>query len=148
MIGDYGAFGGIKIGRENRSIRRKPAAVPLCSPKIQHYLTWDRTRAAAVISLSYGTAFWKQLTTVISIMCVHSPRIPVLATSRVHIWIVTLTKQYYLSNLYQVYLHNLHCDSLRIRRPEFDSRQEKLLLFNFVFRFILRSPSLQLKRYQ
>jgi hypothetical protein len=46
--GDYGAVGGMRIGRGNRSTRRKPAPVPLCPPQIPHDLTWDRTRAAAV----------------------------------------------------------------------------------------------------
>jgi hypothetical protein len=34
--GDYddGEFGGMKIGRGNRSTRRKPAPAPLCIPKI------------------------------------------------------------------------------------------------------------------
>jgi hypothetical protein len=45
---DYGAVGGIRIGRGNQSTRRKPAAVPLCPPQIPHDLTWDRTRAAAM----------------------------------------------------------------------------------------------------
>jgi hypothetical protein len=48
MIDDYGAVGGIRIGRGNRSTRRKPAPVPLCPPQILHDLTWNRTRAAAV----------------------------------------------------------------------------------------------------
>jgi hypothetical protein len=46
--GDCGEIDGIKIGGENRSTRRKPAPMPLCRPQIQHDLTWDRTRAAAV----------------------------------------------------------------------------------------------------
>jgi hypothetical protein len=29
-------FGGIKIGRGNRSTRRKPAPAPLCPPQIPH----------------------------------------------------------------------------------------------------------------
>jgi hypothetical protein len=45
---DYGAVGGMRIGRGNRSTRRKPVPVPLCPPQIPHDLTWDRTRAAAV----------------------------------------------------------------------------------------------------
>jgi hypothetical protein len=45
---DYGAVGGMRIGRGNRSTRRKPALVPLCPPQIPHDLTWDRTRAAAL----------------------------------------------------------------------------------------------------
>jgi hypothetical protein len=48
MIDDYGAVGGMKIGRGSRSTRSKPAPVPLCPPQIPHDLTWNRTRAAAV----------------------------------------------------------------------------------------------------
>jgi hypothetical protein len=32
--GDCGAIGGMKIGRGNRSTRRKPAPAPLCPPQI------------------------------------------------------------------------------------------------------------------
>jgi hypothetical protein len=46
--GDCGAIGGMKIGRGNRSIRRKPAPAPLCPPQIPHDQTRARTRAAAV----------------------------------------------------------------------------------------------------
>jgi hypothetical protein len=38
---DDGEFGGMKIGRGNRSTRRKPALAPLCSPQIP----LDQTRA-------------------------------------------------------------------------------------------------------
>jgi hypothetical protein len=50
MIDDdeYGVVGGMRIGRGNRSTRRKPAPVPLCLPQIPHELLWARTRAAAV----------------------------------------------------------------------------------------------------
>jgi hypothetical protein len=44
VIGD----GGMRIGWGNRSTRRKPTPVPLCSPQIPHDLTWARNRAAAV----------------------------------------------------------------------------------------------------
>jgi hypothetical protein len=39
--GDYedGEFGGMMIGRGNRSTRRKPAPVPLCPPQIPHDVT-------------------------------------------------------------------------------------------------------------
>jgi hypothetical protein len=47
---DYGALGGMRIGRGNRSTRRKPASVPLCPPQIPHDLTCDLTRDAAVRS--------------------------------------------------------------------------------------------------
>jgi hypothetical protein len=38
---DYGAVGGMRIGRGNRSTRRKPAPVPLRPPQIPHDLTWN-----------------------------------------------------------------------------------------------------------
>jgi hypothetical protein len=43
---EYGAVGGMRIGRVNLSIRRKPAPVPLHPPQTLHNLTWDRSRAA------------------------------------------------------------------------------------------------------
>jgi hypothetical protein len=48
--GDYddGEFGGMKIGRGNRSTRGKPAPAPLCPPQIPLDQTRARTRAAAV----------------------------------------------------------------------------------------------------
>jgi hypothetical protein len=33
MINEYGAVGGMRIGRGNRNTRSKPAPVPLCPPK-------------------------------------------------------------------------------------------------------------------
>jgi hypothetical protein len=47
----------MRIGRGNRSIRRRPAPMPHCPPQIPHDLTWDWTRAAAVGTnrLSYDT---------------------------------------------------------------------------------------------
>jgi hypothetical protein len=49
--GDYddGEFGGIKIGRGNRSTLRKPAPAPLCPPQIPLDHTRARTRAFAVV---------------------------------------------------------------------------------------------------
>jgi hypothetical protein len=46
--GDFGAVGGSKIGRGNRSTRRKPVPAPLCPPQIPHDQTRARTWAAAV----------------------------------------------------------------------------------------------------
>jgi hypothetical protein len=45
---DCGAIGGMKIGRGNRSTRRKPAPAPLCPPQIPHDQTRTWARAAAV----------------------------------------------------------------------------------------------------
>jgi hypothetical protein len=46
--GDCGAVGGMKIGRGNRSTRRKPSPVPLCPAQIPHDQTRAQTRAAAL----------------------------------------------------------------------------------------------------
>jgi hypothetical protein len=46
--GDCGAIGEMKIGRGNRSTRRKPTPVPLDPLQILDDLTGARTRAAAV----------------------------------------------------------------------------------------------------
>jgi hypothetical protein len=48
--GDYddGEFGGIKIGRGNRSTRRKPAPAPFCPTQIPLDQTKAGTQAAAV----------------------------------------------------------------------------------------------------
>jgi hypothetical protein len=46
--GDCGAIGGMKIGKGNRSTRRKPTPAPLCPPQITLDQTRDPTRAAAV----------------------------------------------------------------------------------------------------
>jgi hypothetical protein len=43
-----GPICGMRIGRGNRSTRRKPAPVSSCPPQILLVLTWPRTRAAAV----------------------------------------------------------------------------------------------------
>jgi hypothetical protein len=54
--GDYdGEFGGMKIGRGNRSTRWKPAPAPLCPPQIPLDQSRDRTRAAAVGSQQLTT---------------------------------------------------------------------------------------------
>jgi hypothetical protein len=45
---DCGAIGGMKIGRGNRSTRRKLAPAPFCPPQIPLDQTRARTRAAAV----------------------------------------------------------------------------------------------------
>jgi hypothetical protein len=48
IVDGYGAFDGMRIGRGNRSTRRKPTPVALCPPQIPHELTWGRTLAAEV----------------------------------------------------------------------------------------------------
>jgi hypothetical protein len=45
---DCGSIGRLRIGRRNRSTRRKPTPVPLCPPQIPYDLTPARTRAATV----------------------------------------------------------------------------------------------------
>jgi hypothetical protein len=46
--GDCEAIGGMKIGRGNRSTRRKPTLAPLCPPQVPHDLIRARTWAPAV----------------------------------------------------------------------------------------------------
>jgi hypothetical protein len=46
--GDCGAVAGMKIGKGNRSNRRKPAPVPLCPPQIPHDLSRARIRDATL----------------------------------------------------------------------------------------------------
>jgi hypothetical protein len=56
---DYGAVGEMRIGRGNRSARKKPAPVPLCPPQIPHDLGSNaglRGGKPATNRLSYGTA--------------------------------------------------------------------------------------------
>jgi hypothetical protein len=53
--GDCGSIVGMKIGRGNRSTRRKPAPAPLCPTQAPYDQTRDRTRAAETNRLSYGT---------------------------------------------------------------------------------------------
>jgi hypothetical protein len=71
MIDNYGAVGGMRIGRGNGSTRRKPATVQLFPPQIPYDLTQARTRACRCgkpstnrqgyvtpCSLSLLTMFW------------------------------------------------------------------------------------------
>jgi hypothetical protein len=44
LIIESRTVGGIKIGRGNRSTRRKLTVVSLCPPEIPHDLVWDRDR--------------------------------------------------------------------------------------------------------
>jgi hypothetical protein len=58
---DCGAIDGMKIGRGNRSTRRKPASAPHCPPQIPHDQTRARTQdrrggKPATNRLSYGAA--------------------------------------------------------------------------------------------
>jgi hypothetical protein len=48
MIDKYGASGGIRTGRRNRSTWRKPIPVPLFPLKIPYNLTWDQIVVIAV----------------------------------------------------------------------------------------------------
>jgi hypothetical protein len=64
---DCGAIGGMKIGRGNRSTRRKFAPAPLCPPQIPHDQTWARTRAAAVGSQRLNA--WAMARPCIFVLC-------------------------------------------------------------------------------
>jgi hypothetical protein len=69
---DYGAVGGMKIGRGNWSTRRKPAPVPLCPPQIPHDLTWDRIRATAVGSQQLTSWAMARPKSSVLLLCQHA----------------------------------------------------------------------------
>jgi poly(3-hydroxyalkanoate) synthetase len=48
-MNEYGAFGGMRNGKGNRSTLRKSASVLLCPSQIPRYMIWDRTRTATVV---------------------------------------------------------------------------------------------------
>jgi hypothetical protein len=57
--GDYddGEFGGLMIGKGNRSTPRKPASLPLCPPEIPHAVPWrEPGPPLCEARLIYGTA--------------------------------------------------------------------------------------------
>jgi hypothetical protein len=58
---DCGAIGGMRIGRGNRSTRRKTAPVQLCPPQIPHELTRAQPRPAAVGSRRLTPELWHGL---------------------------------------------------------------------------------------
>jgi hypothetical protein len=53
--GDFGAIGGMKIGRGNQSTWRKPAPAPLCPPQNPHDQIRARTQATVVGSQQLTT---------------------------------------------------------------------------------------------
>jgi hypothetical protein len=53
---EYGAFGGMRIGKENLSTRRKPSTVPLCLLQVPHDFIWNRTRVKDVGNRQRNTA--------------------------------------------------------------------------------------------
>jgi hypothetical protein len=62
----FGAIGGMKIGRGNRSTRRKPTPALLCPPQNPTWQTRFRTpdrrvRKPATNGLSYGTAIFSPI---------------------------------------------------------------------------------------
>jgi hypothetical protein len=55
MSDKSGTIGGMRIGRENKSTRKKPTPVPLCQPQIPHDLG-RRGGRPATNHVSYATA--------------------------------------------------------------------------------------------
>jgi hypothetical protein len=49
IINEYGTVGGMRIGRENRSIQRKPAPMKLCPPQIPNDLGSNPGRHDGVV---------------------------------------------------------------------------------------------------
>jgi hypothetical protein len=62
MINDeYGVVGIMRIGRGNRSTRRKSATAPLYFTQMPHDLTWGRIRAASWEASDYSLELWHGL---------------------------------------------------------------------------------------
>jgi hypothetical protein len=64
MIDDYETFGGMRIGKGNRNIRR-PVPMPSYPPQYPHDVNWDpnpsrRGGKPATNRLSYGTAYLRR----------------------------------------------------------------------------------------
>jgi hypothetical protein len=70
--GDYddGEFGGMKLGRGNRSTRRQPAPAPLCPPQIP----LDQTRACNQNLLVRGAFVLKHPVTNTAFLCTLSAK--------------------------------------------------------------------------
>jgi hypothetical protein len=68
--GDYGAVGGMRIGRGNRSTRRKPAPVLLCPPQIPHDLGLNPGRRGGKPAIT-ARAVTRPLAWLASISCLH-----------------------------------------------------------------------------
>jgi hypothetical protein len=68
--GDCGAICGMKVGRGNRSTRRKPAPAPLCPQQIPHAQTRARTHAAAVGSQRLTAYAMERPYVTLSMVCV------------------------------------------------------------------------------
>jgi hypothetical protein len=108
----FGAIGGMKIGRGNRSTRMKPTPAPLCPPQNTTWQTRSRTPdrsggKPATNRLSYGATFFSPIS---------SPLTTRRVTVKVFDPACTRVSRY--------------SDRLRIRRPGFDSRQGKTFFHN------------------
>jgi hypothetical protein len=51
--GDCGEIGGMKIGKGNRSTRRKPAPAPLCPPQIPRHLYFQLFTTSEIIETEF-----------------------------------------------------------------------------------------------
>jgi hypothetical protein len=78
MANQYGLFGGMRIGRGNRSTRRRPAIVSFWLLQIPHHLTWTRIRQVTSWPTSQREA----------------EHIPQTVVERKKIWIYTSTPPY------------------------------------------------------
>jgi hypothetical protein len=56
VINEHGSVYGMRNSKGNRSTRRTPAVVPLCTPQIPQDLSWVQSQDVAAGILSYETA--------------------------------------------------------------------------------------------
>jgi hypothetical protein len=108
----------MKIGRGNRSTRRKPTPAPLCPPQNPTWLTQSRApdlsgRKPATNRLSYGAAFFSPISSPLT-----TRRVMVEVFDPVSTRVIRMTKN-------EPRLLSRYSDGLRAGRLGFDSRQEQ-----------------------
>jgi hypothetical protein len=94
----FGAIGGMKIGRGNRSTRRKPTPVPLCPPQNPTWQTRSRTLdrsggKPATNRLSYGAAVFSPISSplkthrfTVEVFDPASTRVFLILCSMINLW--------------------------------------------------------------
>jgi hypothetical protein len=102
---DYGAIGGMKIPRGNRSTRRKPAPAPLCPPQIPHDQTRVQTRAPSMGSQRLTA--WAMARPILFQLSVYTlPHHIILITNFTLLWNITMSTK--MTELYNCFSHRIN----------------------------------------
>jgi hypothetical protein len=98
MMDECGAFGGMRIGKENRSTRRKPAPVPLSPPQIPNDLGSNPGRRSG----KPGTNPWAMARPQgwVSVRLLMSQTLVLLPVCRCHCRHCRYCRRFYIQDLY------------------------------------------------